>query len=106
MSAEDAGGSGDVDCGDLLGTTDTISLQRLQPNPESSGEATSMAFATKMKGHHHLQGNVQVYDVGMPVEPLTSVLSHRRLELVEKADPSICTGCELHEHFNFQRGWT
>ena len=25
-----------------------------------------MAFSTKIKGHHHLQGNVQVYNVRMP----------------------------------------
>ena len=27
-----------------------------------------MAFSTRMKGHHHLQGNVQVYSVRIPVE--------------------------------------
>ena len=26
-----------------------------------------MAFSTKIKGHHHLQGNVQVYNVRIPV---------------------------------------
>ena len=27
-----------------------------------------MAFSTKIKGHHHLQGNVQVYNVRTPVQ--------------------------------------
>ena len=27
-----------------------------------------MAFSTKIKGHHHLQGNVQVYHVRIPVK--------------------------------------
>ena len=28
-----------------------------------------MASFTKMKGNHHLEGNVQVYNVRIPVEP-------------------------------------
>ena len=28
-----------------------------------------MAFSTNIKGHHHLQGNVQVYNVRMPAKP-------------------------------------
>ena len=28
-----------------------------------------MAFSTKIKGNHHLQGNVQAYNIRMPVTP-------------------------------------
>ena len=31
-----------------------------------------MAFSTKIKGNHHLQGNVQVYNVRIPVQSVSS----------------------------------
>ena len=34
-----------------------------------------MAFSTKIKGHHHLQGNVQVYNVRIPAV-LASLFGH------------------------------
>ena len=33
-----------------------------------------MAFSTKIKGNHHLQGNVQVYNVRIPVLQRVNIL--------------------------------
>ena len=56
--------------------------------------STKMAFSTKIKGNHYLQGNVQVYTVRIPTESLRLGASHLLLStsLPKVYGPSIITG--------------
>ena len=51
-----------------------------------------VAFSSKMKGHHHLQGSVQVYDVRIPV------ILQGSLNMVERFTRVPLWGCSKKNH--------
>ena len=65
-----------------------------------------MAFSTKIKGHHHLQGNVQVYIVRIPalaylVDPLRffgSVFSNLQIGKCPNFKRRILAFIQAREH--------